>query len=186
MGSKDLETIERIKTATREILDECGDAESITVRQIAQRAGVGVGLINYHFGSKGRLLQQIVTERIEQLAQELADRREPGLSPERKLSGMMKTLFTFGAEYKTLMQVLIRESFESGNMDAAMAIVPLLRDILGPEADEMRLRIMALQILQPIQVSCLAPEKLNLYCGINLENAAQRDKFVDSLIGNLI
>ena len=186
MGSHEIDAIERIKTATREILDECGDAESITVRQIAQRADVGVGLINYHFGSKSQLLGMVISERLEHLAQELLENQEDELSPKERLSAMMKTLFTFGAEYKSFMQVLIQQGLQQGNYGAEMAIMPLLKEIYGGEAEEMRLRIMALQILHPIQVTCLAPEKFYLYSGINVEDAASRDKFVDSLIENLI
>lgn len=186
MGTNDIEALERIKAATRNILDESGDAEKITVRQIAERAGVGVGLINYHFGSKNALLEQVISQRMEQMAQEILEKQEKDLPPRERLSQMMKTMFTFGAEYKPLMQVLIRQGFENGDNGAAMAIVPLLREILGPEAEEMQLRIMALQILHPIQVTCLTPEKFYVYSGINVEDAAARDRFVDSLIGNLL
>ena len=147
---------------------------------------MGVGLVNYHFGSKNSLLEQVINERISQMAQELLEKQSKELDAKERLSRMMKTLFTFGAEYKSLMQVLIRQGFENGDSGAAMAIVPLLKEIFGEGADEMRLRVMALQILHPIQVTCLAPEQFYLYSGINVEDPASRDKFVDSLIGNLI
>ena len=38
------------------IKESDGKPESITARAIAQRSGVALGLINYHFGSKDNLL----------------------------------------------------------------------------------------------------------------------------------
>ncbi|MGO1033510.1 TetR/AcrR family transcriptional regulator, partial [Clostridioides difficile] len=38
------------------LLNEVDDIEEITVRKIAERANVGVGLINYHFKTKDNLL----------------------------------------------------------------------------------------------------------------------------------
>lgn len=40
-----------------------GNIEDITIRQIAEKSGVGIGLINYHFTSKENLIQ-ICVERI--------------------------------------------------------------------------------------------------------------------------
>ena len=51
----------RIIKAAIELLDEHSDPARITVRQIAERAGVGTGLINYHFQTKDNLLQEAVS-----------------------------------------------------------------------------------------------------------------------------
>lgn len=37
-----------------------GDTKSITARMIAEQAGIGLGLINYHFGSKDKLITECV------------------------------------------------------------------------------------------------------------------------------
>ena len=47
---------ERILQETIRLIEqEGGVAERVTLRDISAAAGVGVGLINYHFGSKERL-----------------------------------------------------------------------------------------------------------------------------------
>lgn len=52
---------DRIIQATTELIGEYeGDIKSITARRIAQKAGVGLGLINYHFGSKENLITACV------------------------------------------------------------------------------------------------------------------------------
>ncbi len=49
MKSNDKDARERIIEVTLNLLNEVDDIEEITVRKIAERANVGVGLINYHF-----------------------------------------------------------------------------------------------------------------------------------------
>lgn len=186
MGNKDPETMARIRAATAELLEEQGSAEGITVRQIAQRAGVGTGLINYHFGSKNQLVGEVIGEKMQKLAEEYLYRQNDGLPPKERLTATLKALFSFGAEYKPLMQTLIRQGFENGNTVALLIITPLLKEVLGTEADEMRLRVLATQILYPIQVVCLAPEKFKVFSGIDIEKPAERDAFVEQLINNLV
>ena len=57
MSDSPLNAKERILQAAIELLAEF---ETITVRQIAERAEVGIGSINYHFQSKDNLLNEAV------------------------------------------------------------------------------------------------------------------------------
>ena len=45
-----------IRTTTELIQEYNGDATKITMRKISERVNVGLGLINYHFGSKEQLI----------------------------------------------------------------------------------------------------------------------------------
>ena len=55
---------EAIIQATITLIEEKGEHfEEITVRDICKNAGVGLGLVNYHFGSKEKLIEMCV-ERI--------------------------------------------------------------------------------------------------------------------------
>ena len=47
----------RIIEVTTELIEQHnGNIKDITARMIATKAGVGLGLINYHFGSKEKLI----------------------------------------------------------------------------------------------------------------------------------
>lgn len=51
----------RIIEVTTELIEQYnGNAKSITARMIAEKAGIGLGLINYHFGSKEKLINECV------------------------------------------------------------------------------------------------------------------------------
>ena len=56
MDHTDLDAKTKIIHATKDFLDQGVDPDKITVRKIAEQAGVGVGLINYHFQTRDNLL----------------------------------------------------------------------------------------------------------------------------------
>jgi AcrR family transcriptional regulator len=62
----------RIVEAAREVLGERGGAAT-TTRAVAERAGVQLSLVHYHFGGKGRLLAAVLESENERL---LARQRE--------------------------------------------------------------------------------------------------------------
>ena len=51
---------ELIAITTALIKENNGDVEKVTIRDIASRSGVSVGLINYHFGDKDKLITECV------------------------------------------------------------------------------------------------------------------------------
>ncbi len=52
---------EAIIQAAIDLINEKGeDMNTITVREICRKANVGLGLVNYHFGNKDRLIELCV------------------------------------------------------------------------------------------------------------------------------
>ena len=50
---------------TMELIHEKGNfVDEITVREICKKAGVGLGLVNYHFGNKEQLIEVCVERMI--------------------------------------------------------------------------------------------------------------------------
>ena len=75
---KNDEVKKSIIKATIEIIETSdGDINKITARKIADKSGVALGLINYHFGSKENLIAQcsreIINEKIFGLAPDNVD-----------------------------------------------------------------------------------------------------------------
>lgn len=187
MDKKDQDARNRIIKATKEIIDETGSIDQITVRQIAERANVGVGLINYHYKSKDNLLGTVVSEEMAIMAGGfLKTGSDPGMDPVRKMKVMLKDLFSYGEKHKDHLKYIVTQSILNGDMQAQLTLVPILREIFGEQKDEINLRIIAMQILLPLQVTALSPQAFHFYSGIDLFDETQRNKFIDILVDNLV
>ena len=58
--------------AARELMTEKG-LPAVTVREIAERAGVQAALVNYHFGGKEGLLRSVVDSVMTEMAQRIQE-----------------------------------------------------------------------------------------------------------------
>lgn len=183
---KDKDARERIIEVTLRILEEVDDIDKITVRQIAERAGVGVGLINYHFKTKDNLLSIAIGDTMSNIITELSDDSVYTLDSVENLKNLLKRLCDIGMHYDKVLPFIVNQCIINGNMQAQLAIIPILRNIFGDEKDEMSLRTIALQIILPIQMAALSPEAFQLYSGTNIKVKHQRDNFIDILIENII
>ncbi|UUC42965.1 TetR/AcrR family transcriptional regulator [Clostridioides difficile] len=186
MKSDDKDARERIIEVTLNLLNEVDDIEEITVRKIAERANVGVGLINYHFKTKDNLLSTAIGDVMSNIIAELYDDSVYTLRPIEDLKNLLKKLCDTELHYEKVLPFVLNQCIANGDMQAEIDIVPMLRKIFGNKKDEMSLRIIALQIILPIQISALSTESFQLYSGINIKNKYERDKFIDILIENII
>lgn len=73
----DLETRERLIEVSARLFAERGFSK-VTVREICRRAHANVAAINYHFGGKDGLYQEIVSAAIRTMQRTTADIREAG------------------------------------------------------------------------------------------------------------
>nr|UWI50845.1 TetR/AcrR family transcriptional regulator [Clostridioides difficile] len=183
---KDKDARQRIIEVTLRILEEVDDIDKITVRQIAERAEVGVGLINYHFKTKDNLLSIAIGDTMSNIITELSDYSVYTLDSVENLKNLLKRLCDIGMHYDKVLPFIVNQCIINGNMQAQLAIIPILRNIFGDEKDEMSLRTIALQIILPIQMAALSPESFQLYSGTNIKVKYQRDNFIDILIENII
>lgn len=187
MTKKDQDARERIIQAATEILNEVSDIERITVRQIAARANVGVGSINYHFNSKDNLLIIAVGDVLAKMATGfLEQKNNMDKEPIERLKSMMKELCNVAVTNEKLIQFMLIQGILNGDMHTPLYLIPVLKEIFGTEKEEIELRIIALQILHPIQVAGISPAVFRMYSGIDLYDTVARNKFIDMLIANLI
>lgn len=58
--------------------------------------------------------------------------------------------------------------------------------MLGPKADEARLRRIAFQLIAPIQVAFLRGPAAEAFTGADFSSAPERDAFVDRLVDEIL
>ncbi len=187
MNQQEKDTRQLIIDTAKDLMNETGNIEEITVRQIAARAEVGIGLINYHFKSKDNLLSAAVGDVMSEIITRFMKGDNDTISqPIVKLKTLVKELYSFGGRSEKLIRFILNREITGGDLRTALHLISFLKEIYGEDEDEMKLRIIALQILLPIQVTGLNQEAFHMYSGIDLTDTQQRDKFIDALIHNLI
>lgn len=178
---------ERILGATVEILAETDEVDSITVRQIADRAEVGIGSINYHYRSKENLLNEAVVSLMgDQAAVWYEPQEEAGIDPVERLKMLLKDTADIAFRYPKLSRITITHALLHGSMEPAQLILPILRDIFGRSKDEKELRLIAFQLITTTQAIFLRASEFRLYSGVNIFDDFQRKETIDFLVDSII
>jgi AcrR family transcriptional regulator len=187
MNDKDLETKERLIQVTIELLDQVDDVNDITVRQIAERAEVGIGSINYHFQSKDNLLNEAVMRVVGDVA---ASWYQPfqhqEVDPVTRLRQLFKESSKIVALYPKLSQVSVSHALLQSDFDVASLIIPLLREIFGERKTETELRLISFQLVVSTQVAYMRADAFRRYSGIDVFDDMEREAVIDILVDNLI
>lgn len=170
-----------------------GRLEEVTVRDIAAAAGVGVGLINYHFGSKDELLrlcaQTIVSEELERfhlMAEKLSD-----LPPLERLRRLAKRNCDYLAARPNLSRMSIftdlrRGDYAGDNTDQNMAaFLPLVAEAGGLPETAMESRMRTHMLVHTLQAAFLRSASVKARIGLDFYDKADRDRFVDLTIDQL-
>ncbi len=187
MTQEELEAKERILVAAMQILSrEDSDPERITVRQIAARAGVGVGLINYHFQNKDNLVKQA----IDRMNGEIADQWQRSLDasiadPVERLKAMLKINASVGAGHARLARLSIQYELLRGDLEVPVVILPVLREIFGREKGEQEIRVLAFILVTGLQVMLIREHAFRKYSGINIFDPEQREHWIDTIVDDL-
>lgn len=177
---------DRIIQTTIELLNERGETESITVRQIAEKAGVGLGLINYHFQTRDSLLNEAIGEMMFRATQPYfsipADHVEDAVET---LKSIFKTTSDIGLRY-SLGRFVVQYAMLQGDMEVPALIIPLLRQYYGTRKTELEIRVIALSMVSTLQIAYIRSDAFRLYAGVDIQNEQQRNTVIDLVINQFL
>jgi AcrR family transcriptional regulator len=118
-----------VQVAAVELLSERGPRD-VTVREVAERAGVNHALIHRHFGTKDELIRTVVAEQSRELGARTAD-----LSPTDS-AGMLRLLHDHPAYWRVLARIILDEPSMLADLQLPAASVTLGLITGGRAADD--------------------------------------------------
>lgn len=187
MAENDIDPKERLIQAAIELLGEEKEIGKITARRITERAGASLGSINYHFQSKDNLLNQAVGRMTYEIAESwLKPVQGMETDPAGALKMLLKETSRMMARYNHLAKITVANILKQGNFDVPLIIVPLLRAIFAGQKSEQELRLIAFQLVIPLQVAALHDRAFLLYAGYDIYDDWQRDQMIEIQVDNLI
>lgn len=187
VDENELDARERILNATIDLLNAEPDVDKITVRRIAERAGVGIGLINYHFQSKENLFNEVVTASFgaleDQWRETLAGMEA---DPVTKLKTLLKVNAKVAISNPRLAHITVSHIVLHREIDVPYVILPLLKEFYGAEKSETELKMIAVAIVITMQVAFLRTDAFRRYIGIDVYDDEQRDQWIDTFVDTLV
>lgn len=184
---------EAIMEAAISLINEKEDRlEEITMREISKRANVGLGLINYHFQNKDRLIElcvERIVNGIVDIFHNLGDTLE-NRTPFEKLDYLGNMTLSFLFEHRAMSKISIlsdmRAPHENDNTQRTLqAYLPLVAACL-PGADKETVHQVSFYLISCMQSVFLRHEVVRRTMGIDLENPEERKEFHTRMLKNLI
>ena len=173
------------------IKESDGKPESITARAIAQRSGVALGLINYHFGSKDNLLAEcsnkIITDLLCSMKPELMNAKDDGLSDRERLNGYAKQTFEFLFANRAIVKMSILSDFSSYRADSNSALTQkgFQMALRGNIPDKSK-RLISFSLASSMQAAFLAAEESKKITGYDLNTRKGRSSFIEDTVNMLM
>ena len=179
---------EKIIDATTELIGECQSIEDVTIRDIAAKADVGIGLINYHFQTKENLINQCVQKIIGNIINEF-DELYQGLTmePLDKLRFLAKSTCSFLVQNQGISRTSILSDLFSGNYadntsQTVKAYLPVMREIYGDKKSDKELYLISNILITTFQSIFLRRDVLIKSSEVDFYDEEQREWLIDWVI----
>lgn len=183
---------ERLIDQTIELIKESdGKPECITARAIAQRSGVALGLINYHFGSKDNLLAEcsnkIINDILSSMKPGLAKAEDDGLSDRERLILYAKQTFEYLFANSAIVKMSILSDFRSYGEDTNSALTQKgFQLALRGDIPEKSKRLIAFSLASSMQTAFLAADESEKITGYDLNTKKGRGSFIEDTVNMLM
>lgn len=175
----------KIMEAVQALLSEGCPVEDITVRKIAQRAGVGIGTVSYHFHSKDKLVYEVIAGQMAALAGGLNSGEGAG-TPRERLRRFFSKTADMALEHSKLFRAQLAYDIVNGDMSICYYITPLLKEHFGSSKSDLEIKLIALELIAAMQMILLKTEEFQRYAGVSVRNESQREEVIDALMGTVI
>ena len=170
------ETIRRIEASN-------GRVEEVTIRAIAQGAGVGVGLVNHYFGSKERLIELCVQRMIREVVGSFQVEPREGDTPLVVTQRVAKQVMDFLMAHPEVSVISILGEMRSPRTDdnSMGTVRGFSMCMSGGRAPE-RQREQAFALVALMHEAFLRRELMKASLDVDFYDKQQRDRFLDEAV----
>jgi AcrR family transcriptional regulator len=159
-----------------------GDVECLTMRKIAEKANIGVGLINHYFESKDKLIEICVQNIIANIVHSFRI-EEVEMKPLDLTKYVVKQVVDFLMENKQISKISILSDLKNpkekdNSMDSALGFAYCMSGGKNPD----KYLIKAFYLMSIIQESFLRKDVLVKNIGVDFYDKEQRDNYINEMI----
>jgi AcrR family transcriptional regulator len=178
------ETKEQILNTTVKLLSASKDPESITVRDIADAAGVQLAMINYYFRSKDELLYQAVNILRRKMAGDWLSVKDKGKSAYMRFREMLISLCGMSVKYSKYMRLTVEYELTKAEIVSTQKTLPLIREIFGDKCSDISIRITAYEIISTLQSIFYRADDISKYLGFDVLEHDRMVEIIDTILAN--
>lgn len=177
-----------IISSTIKLIEESdGNIEAITSREIAKKANISLGLINYHFQSKENLIEICVQKIIGNVILSFQPEGGSQLEGIAYLIYVAQQVFHFLFENGAVSRISILGDFKSPEIDdntmkSMKGFMSSLEESHIPEKDR---ALFAFTLTEAMQGAFLRKDESKEIFGYDLKIKRERDSFIEDLIMKL-
>lgn len=184
---------EIIIQATIDLINEKGEQmSSITVREICKKANVGLGLVNYHFGNKDKLIEVCVERIVNGIVDNFCSIREKTeeLTAFEKLDYLGNMTLTFLFEHYAVSKISILSDMRMPKEDdnthrTYLAYLPLM-SACRPDWDKEMLERKTFYLIATMQQSFLRHDIVKQLYGVDLTVPEERQTFHRAILHDIL
>lgn len=172
---------------TTELIEQYnGNIKDITARMIAKKADVGLGLINYHFGSKDKLITECVQRIIGKIVTEFQMTRQYKSDKER-LTACATYVFDFLFEHSAISRVSILGDLQyyTKNCNSVLTQHGFALSLQDEMSNEDK-SIFVFILTAAMQTAFLGSETVKQLLGYDFTKAEDRAAYINKLVDILL
>lgn len=174
---------ERIIKTTIALIEQYeGDTKRITARVIAEKAEVGLGLINYHFGSKDALITECVQRIISEVVTGFHMEKEFSSDQER-LTAWAAHVFDFLFEHSAISRISILGDLQhyTDNCNSVCTQHGFMRSLKEDVSNQDR-SLLAFILTSAMQTAFLGSEAVHQILGYDFSRPEGRRAYIERLV----
>lgn len=184
---------ETIIQTTIALIEEKGEAlGTITVREISQRAGVGLGLVNYHFENKDKLIELCVERMVNEIVSQFQGIREKteGFTPLEKLEYFGNMTLDFLFEHYAISRISMLTDMKNPKPDDNThrtydAYLPLVA-ACRPDWDETTVKRKTFCLISVMQQTFLRYKTASTMLGMDLSQKENRRAWHTQILHDIL